>query len=129
MPRTSHQARIGEPAGAAIARALSEHKAGRSSGAHGKAPAGYDPEHGPLADKAEAFFAEDFQEPDDLAFEGARVSRDPDTGRFIRAPDATDAGVEPDAFILSGGGSDAQQKAVEAGWKRAAKAKGWRVDP
>lgn len=128
MPRTSHQARIGEPAGRAIARALNEHRGGRG----GRGPAlsdGYDPTQGPLADKAEAFFEADLEEPDDLAFEGAKVSRDPETGRFIRAPAVEDAGISPDGFTLTGGGSDLQQRAVEAGFRRAARAKGWRVDP
>ena len=133
MGRTTHQARVGESARAAISRAATEHKAGQGL-RHGRSSSpDYDPEHGPLADKAEAYFDENIDEPDpDLfAFEGARVARDPETGRFITLREVEGAVLdasEATDFLKGGGGSDAQERAVRAGFTRAARAKGWLVE-
>lgn len=129
MPRTSHQSRIGEPAGHAIKRALAEHQTARQEMLDGTITGGYDPASGPLSDKAEQAALDGLEEPDDLAFEGAKVSRDPETGRFTRAPSVQDQGLAvEDFFALKGDPSVAQQAALDAGFRRAARAKGWRVD-
>lgn len=125
--RSSHQVNLsGKTASAAIGEATNAHKAGRGLKVKSQG-AGYDATTGPLADKAEAYFEENLDEPDDLAFEGAKVARDPETGRFIRAPDAQESGADPLEFLKNGEGSTDQEAAVRAGFERAARAKGWRV--